>query len=367
MAKSNPKRRKRQKRSNMHTPTPQELSRISGIQGIIDLFCQSTDLSAGIAGAAALQGPTHVRKFCNLVRSTPRGLIQCAKCDTHVVEKAIATGQPVASECWTGLIEIATPIRVHKHIVAVFFVGQVIPHERKEKDIAMIDLLAKDIKLRKDVLQKAHAEIPVAPPIGLCKKMAKQAAEVIGDIIALAMRQPDPEQAAAELLAEYSIVDWLRSTKEQTVLILGKDTLPEIQILRHIQKIVGRHRYKPVLVKDFEDIDSMSIEQKVIAFAQASRFAIIENTFPAGQIDECRLCAMNRIVTVMLRQKGTGSSFLVSDYDVDFPFMKEFVYTPHGHKTNLTKVIPRALEWAEAMLKRRASFYRRKYPWRKKK
>jgi ligand-binding sensor protein len=345
-------------------PAPAELTRISGIQGIIDLFCQTTSLSAGIAGAVALQGPTHMRRFCNLVRSKPGGLIKCAACDMKLVKHVAATGQPTASKCHANLFEFAAPIILHENTIAVFFGGQIRPTKFGFADAKRINNLAKELEIPKDDLFSAYQEIPVVPNIGICTQLVKQTADIISEVTELALRQPNPEEVASELLANVSIVDWLRSTKEDTVLILGKDTPPESDILRNIQRIVNKHRYKSVLVKDYDDIDSMSIEQKVIAFAQASRFAILENSFPAGQIDECRLCAMNRVVTVMLRQKGKGSSFLVTDYRLDFPFMREFVYSPESTHTNLTKVLPRALEWAEATLRKRTRFYRKMYPWR---
>ena len=155
---------------------------------------------------------------------------------------------------------------------------------------------------------------------------------------------------------------FLTNSKKSRVLILGKDTIPELELLRNIEEIVHYLGYKPRLVKDVPDIPEMTNEEKVRALADASRFVIIENSFPAGQIAEMKILATNRIVTAIIRQESKGSTWMVGDYDLDYQFMEEFVYAPD----DIASTIKNACEWANNLVKERTKKLDERYPWRKK-
>ena len=90
---------------------------------------------------------------------------------------------------------------------------------------------------------------------------------------------------------------------------------------------------------------------------------VIENTFPAGQIAECKLCSTNRIITAALREKGKGSSFMVTDYFKDYDFMEEFEY--ENDSDSLSAALDKAITWADIKIKERIAYYDSLYPWRK--
>lgn len=139
-----------------------------------------------------------------------------------------------------------------------------------------------------------------------------------------------------------NLVDVIKRFREKQILVLGKDDGPEIERLHAIRDCVHSAGYQPLLVKDYPDIPELSNEEKVRVFADASRFVILENTFPAGQIAELKMCATNRIVTAALRERGKGSSFMVTDYFKDFDFIKEFEYRDPG---SLNPAVESALKW----------------------
>jgi hypothetical protein len=147
--------------------------------------------------------------------------------------------------------------------------------------------------------------------------------------------------------------------------VLGKDTGEELNRILVIRDIIGTHGYEGILVKEHPDIPELSNEDKVRTFAGLCRFVFIENTFPAGQIVECKICSTNRIVTAALREEGQGSSFMVTDYFKDFDFMKEFIYRMNGK--SLAEVVGRALTWAEKKSEERREYFDSLYPWRVKK
>ena len=162
---------------------------------------------------------------------------------------------------------------------------------------------------------------------------------------------------------ERSVFESLITFKKKVVVILGQDTPGSegLKALRQIQKIVNSCSYLGVLVKDQPEIEEISNEEKVRLFADNSRFVVLENSFPAGQIAELKMLATNRIVTAILRREGMRSSWMVSDYDVDFNFMKEFEYKGED---DLQETINKATSWAETHLARKKSALNIRYPWR---
>ena len=118
-------------------------------------------------------------------------------------------------------------------------------------------------------------------------------------------------------------------------------------------------------MKEHPDIPELSNEDKVRTFAGLCRFVLIENSYPAGQIVECKICSTNRIVTASIRQDGVGSSFMVTDYFRDFDFMKEFVYA--SSTGSLSEAVGQAVDWAEKKIGERREYFDSVYPWRARK
>lgn len=165
------------------------------------------------------------------------------------------------------------------------------------------------------------------------------------------------------VVPDNDVMSSIRRFKQKQVLVLGKDTGSEYQYLVNICKSLQSQGYSPLLVKDHRDLPELSNEEKVRVLADMSRFVILENTFPAGQIAECKICSTNRIICAALRQRGKGSSFMVTDYFKDFDFMAEFEYedTPES----LSEAVRAAIKWAEQKTAERIEYYNSRYPWRK--
>jgi predicted aspartyl protease len=152
----------------------------------------------------------------------------------------------------------------------------------------------------------------------------------------------------------------LPSFKEKTVLVLGQDTT-EIHRLRAIQKSLEALGYTGLIVKDVLDLDIQSVEEKVNMLASLCRFVICENSVASGHIDELKICAMNRFVTVILQQDGMGASWMQADYSKDFSFMTTSTYP---ELDSLQPRVDDAVRWAEAKLEDRRQFFNGLYSWR---
>lgn len=151
--------------------------------------------------------------------------------------------------------------------------------------------------------------------------------------------------------------------KRNTVLVLGKDTGEELQVLRNIQKVLADLNYDSIIVKDLDDEPSQSNEEKVRLCAQLARFTILENSYPSGQIAELsKICSTSRIVTAVVREKNKGSSYMVTDYDIDYKHIKEFEY---NNPKDLETKIKLATEWAESFIAEKIEYLNKIYYWRK--
>ncbi len=149
--------------------------------------------------------------------------------------------------------------------------------------------------------------------------------------------------------------------KKNTVLVLGKDTEKGIKILRNIQEILKELGYDSILVKDLEDIPSQSNEEKVRLCTLLAKFTILENSYPSGGIAELsKICSTSRVVTATLREKGKGSSYMVSDYDIDYKHIKEFEYDG-----NIKAKIVESTQWAEKFISDKIDYLNKNYYWRK--
>ena len=146
------------------------------------------------------------------------------------------------------------------------------------------------------------------------------------------------------------------------VLVLGHDTGVGLRRMRRIQRTLESLGYYGLLLKDMPDTEfgSKAMEEKLLTLAGLSEFCIIEDSAPAGQIDELSLLARARKTIAVLRIRDQGSTWMTSDYEVDFRNSVSFVYPP----TELSRYVVKAVDWAENRIEQRDLDLRRIYPWR---
>jgi hypothetical protein len=155
--------------------------------------------------------------------------------------------------------------------------------------------------------------------------------------------------------------EWIKISKEKTVLVLGKDSPEEyMQQLINICEMLRQQGYTPILIKDQPEIRTLSNEEKMLAYASISRFIVIEKSYPAGQIDEAKICAFNRVPSIWLQQDGMGDTWMQGDYEVDFKFIHAFSY----NQANQCEVLATAIKWVEDFLEAKSEYLDMKYPWR---
>lgn len=160
-----------------------------------------------------------------------------------------------------------------------------------------------------------------------------------------------------------NLEEWLQKCKNNTVLILGKDSPDEyMEKLKNIAGIIEKMGYQPILIKIQPEVESISNEEKMLAYAAISRFIIIEKSEAAGQIDEAKICVFNRLPSIWLQKEGYGDTWMQGDYEVDFKFIKTFKY----NEDNIENCLTTGVNWIEDYIKDKSSKLNTLYPWRNK-
>jgi len=185
-----------------------------------------------------------------------------------------------------------------------------------------------------------------SPQIRLFSAEVREALDPYKHLMVLALDQSPSRQKS-------DVIAFLASTKQNQVVVLGKDNGPELERLRSISKALSELGYKPVLLKDFPDLRELNNEQKAYSFLVSSRFAIIEDSFPSGAIIEMKMIGETRTTTARLRETGKGSTFMTTDYPIDYHFISDFAYD--GSFTSICNAVKRASAWAEQNIRERAN------------
>lgn len=158
-----------------------------------------------------------------------------------------------------------------------------------------------------------------------------------------------------------SINDWVHECKNKLVLVLGKDSPEEyMEELENISRMVKSMGYQPILIKKQPEIETLTNEEKMLAYASLSRFIIIEKSVPAGQIDEAKICAVNRFPAIWIQKENMGDTWMQGDYEIDSKNIKVFKYTD----SNLEECLSEAVQWVESYLEDKTMRLNNLYPWR---
>lgn len=156
-------------------------------------------------------------------------------------------------------------------------------------------------------------------------------------------------------------MQWVKACKEKMVLVLGKDSPQEyMKELEDICECVEKMGYTPILIKKQDEIETITNEEKMLAYASISRFVIIEKSYPAGQIDEAKICAINRFPTIWFQKEGMGDTWMQGDYHIDQRSIQLFKYKDENVKGKLEE----AVKWVEQFIKEKSESLNDLYPWR---
>lgn len=143
-----------------------------------------------------------------------------------------------------------------------------------------------------------------------------------------------------------------------SVLILGKDTGPSLDLLKQIAARLETHGYFTYIIKEQPDKTGESVIQKVMRHALMCKFVIVENTEPSGHLYEIPHAAKAaECVTVVLQQEGKGATWMFED---------AYGKHRHWHKVEYSNVdigVDASIEWAEHFITEFGKFQQSVLPW----
>jgi len=151
------------------------------------------------------------------------------------------------------------------------------------------------------------------------------------------------------------------SGSERKVVVFGPDDAVGILRLRQIQSELTRLGFPSHLIRELPDIPDQSIEQKARLWALRAPFTIMEDSIAGGHLVEYEYCKQMSVTTVVLREKGKGSTWMIKETDsLDHPFIR-FIYYDPG---DVSAAVTEGAKWATEVSKRRESMFREHEPWR---
>ena len=148
-----------------------------------------------------------------------------------------------------------------------------------------------------------------------------------------------------------------------SVLILGKDTGEGLKLLKRIQNHLDNLGFYAYIIIEQSDIIGESIMQKVLRFGLSSRFVIIENSEPAGQLYEfSQIVKSAELTSIVLQREGEGATWMFEDLYHKINYIRKFEYT----NENLENQIELGITWAREYIKSFGDYQKQKLPWLKK-
>jgi hypothetical protein len=159
---------------------------------------------------------------------------------------------------------------------------------------------------------------------------------------------------------QLSIDEYIQTHKARTVLVLGSYDAEGRERIRSITKVLTAEGYEPLTVDEVPDNPQQSLSQKVVALGSISRFVVVEDTTASGHIAELEICKLNQWTTFVLRQAGTGSSFMTAGSSLFSRVISEFEYNPPP----IAEIVKQGSKWAEETIAGLETKLTETYPWR---
>jgi hypothetical protein len=171
------------------------------------------------------------------------------------------------------------------------------------------------------------------------------------------------ERIVESIKAAFDLV-WQRADSilehSDSVLILGKDSGPALEVLKHIVRKLQELGYYTYIIKEQPDRIGESVVQKVLRYALSSKFVVIENSELSGHLYEIlHVTKLAECVTVVLQEEGKGATWMFEDAYAKHNHWWKIIY-PEGE---IEQAVEHAATWAEEFSKRFARYQIDHLPW----
>ncbi len=154
---------------------------------------------------------------------------------------------------------------------------------------------------------------------------------------------------------------YLAVFRQRHVLLLGDYGDEGAARLAAIGQVLTEVGYVTIMLKDLPDDPYMTLPQKASAFASISRFIVVDDSSKSGHLVEFAQVRAQEWVTLVLRLKGSDSSFMSKGASATSAVVHEADY----ETGSLRNALLEGVTWAEAKLVELKRVLADTYPWRK--
>lgn len=171
------------------------------------------------------------------------------------------------------------------------------------------------------------------------------------------------EDVTSSIKAAYDLV-YTRADaileNSDSVLVLGKDTGPSLELLKRIAKHLETLGYYAFIIKDQPDKLGEGVVQKVMRYALTCKFVIIENTEPSGHLFEIpHVTKSAECISAVLQETGKGATWMFEDAYFKHNHWMKFEYDLE----QLELAVESASSWAEDFVKQFGNYQQGVLPW----
>ena len=100
--------------------------------------------------------PKKIARFCEIIKSTPKGVKRCYQSDKYICSLCKEKGEPVSHRCHAGLIDTAIPLRFENVLLGYIMFGQVVDKNDSTLSFEEVKTLCSDLPVNIDELEKAY-------------------------------------------------------------------------------------------------------------------------------------------------------------------------------------------------------------------
>jgi hypothetical protein len=157
-----------------------------------------------------------------------------------------------------------------------------------------------------------------------------------------------------------SLPEYIAKFKERTVLLLGDYDDVGTERLRRLAAVLTERGYDPIRIKDVPDLPTQDLSQKVATIGSLARFVVVDDSTKSGHLVEVQLCRTYNWITVLLRQGGTGASWMTAGAS----FTSNVILEQGYDEATPREAIDVAIQWAEAKIIELQRKFDALFPWR---
>ena len=157
-----------------------------------------------------------------------------------------------------------------------------------------------------------------------------------------------------------SLADFLERFKNGHVLLLGDFSEEGLRRIEAIKQVIESKDYYAFTLNDVREPPGCDLRQKLTAVASVCRFVVVDDSSRAGQSAEIPIIESLRVVTIILRLRGSNATLVNRPLEATSKVIREAEYGD----ASLAEILGESITWAESQLSNLSRQYAKTYPWR---